>query len=155
MIHASIRGRLGGDPVQRETRAGKEMVTASAAVDVAKPGEEPVSEWISIVAFGAVAKLLAQHAKGDAISAMGSMTRSTFTGRDGQERTSWSLLVESILSARTAAGNKRSREQHNGARARTGRGRKSPYAVQHRPTSVSGPPPPDDPVADLWRGGPS
>ena len=123
MIRAAIHGRLGGDPIRRETRAGREMVTASAAVDVAKPGEEPVSEWISIVAFGAVAELLAQHAKGDVISAMGSMTRSTFTGRDGQERTSWSLLAELVLSARTV----RSRARRDtSAATRPTRSRRTP-----------------------------
>jgi single-strand DNA-binding protein len=100
MIRAAIHGRIGGDPVQRETRAGKPMCTASIAVDVAKAGEEAATEWFSIVAFGAVGDALARHVKGDLISAMGPLTRSVFTARDGQERMSWSLLAESVLSAR-------------------------------------------------------
>jgi single-stranded DNA-binding protein len=70
------------------------MCTASVAINVAKVGEEVATEWISIVAFGAVGEALAQHVKGDLISAMGPLTRSTFTGRDGQGRCGWSLLAE-------------------------------------------------------------
>ncbi len=86
MIRVSIYGRIGGDPVERATKAGKPMVTASVAVNVAKVGEEAATEWISIVAFGTVGEALALHAKADPISVMGTLTRSTFTGRDGQER---------------------------------------------------------------------
>jgi len=63
MIRASITGRAGGDPVQRDTRNGGVMVTVSAAVNVAKPGDEPVIEWVSLVAFGKAAEALAQHRK--------------------------------------------------------------------------------------------
>jgi single-stranded DNA-binding protein len=64
-------------PVRRETRTGKEMVAASAAVNVAKPGEERATEWIGLVAFGGVAESLERHAKGDVIMVMGPLTRST------------------------------------------------------------------------------
>ena len=37
MIRASIYGRLGADPVERETRNGKEMVTVSLAVNAGRP----------------------------------------------------------------------------------------------------------------------
>jgi len=100
VIRASIIGRCGGDPKQRETRNGKPMTTVSLAVDVGKPGEE-ATEWISLVAFGTAAEALAQHAKGDLISAMGPLTRSTFEGRDGETRTGWSLVTESLLSVKT------------------------------------------------------
>jgi single-strand DNA-binding protein len=104
MIRASIHGRLGNDPVQRETRGGRAMVTASIAVNVAKPGDEPATEWFSLAAFGKAAEALAQHGKGDLLSAMGPLTRSTFQGRDGEERTSWSLVAESLISVRTVYG---------------------------------------------------
>jgi len=38
MIRASVYGRLGGDPVERQTRNGKAMVTASLAVNVFQEG---------------------------------------------------------------------------------------------------------------------
>ena len=101
MIQASIYGRLGADPVERETRNGKAMVTASLAVDASRPdaGEETV--WISLAAFGRAGKALARHAKGDLVAAMGALYRNRFTGRDGVEREGWSLTVEAIVSART------------------------------------------------------
>jgi single-strand DNA-binding protein len=141
MIRAAINGRLGGNPVQRATRTGKSMVTASVAVNVAKTGEEPVSEWISVAAFGVLAESLAQHTKGDVITAMGSLTRSAFTDRDGKERSSWSLLAESVLSARTARGDTRGRRAAQPAR-RPQRG--------IRQAAQGGPPLPADSVDDLY-----
>jgi single-strand DNA-binding protein len=152
MIRAAINGRLGNDPVTRDTSTGKAMVTASVAVNVAKPNEDAVTEWISIAAFGSVSEMLARHAKGDVVMAMGTLTRSTFTGRDGQERTAWSLLTESLLSARTVY----DRPHDSTAAARPQRARaprrSAHYKKPQRPPA--GPPMPNDPVADLWQGEP-
>ncbi len=101
MIRASLYGRLGGDPVERETRNGKTMVTASLAVSAGRPDADEETVWFSLAAFGRTADALARHVKGDLLGAMGSLHRSRFTGRDGQERESWSLTVDSIVSART------------------------------------------------------
>ena len=101
MIRASIYGRLGGDPVERQTRAGKTFTTASLAVNVARPGDDDDTEWFDLAAFGRQADELMRHAKGELVAVMGSLTRRRYTGRDGNERESWSLTVESILSART------------------------------------------------------
>jgi single-strand DNA-binding protein len=102
VITAAAYGRLGADPVSRTTAAGKDMVTGALAVDVARPpSESDDTEWIGIVAFGAVANTLLLHRKGDLIAAMGRLCRNRFTGLDGTERVSWSLTVGSIVSART------------------------------------------------------
>ena len=101
MIRASIYGRLGADPVERETRNGKAMVTVSLAVSAGRPDADEETVWFSLAAFGRAAETLARHAKGDLIAAMGPLHRTRFTGRDGQEREGWSLTVESIVSART------------------------------------------------------
>ena len=101
MIRASVYGRLGGDPIERETRAGKLMVTASLAVNVARPGDDDDTQWFDVAAFGRQAEALARHAKGELLAVMGGLTRRKYTGRDGNERESWSLTAESILSART------------------------------------------------------
>jgi single-strand DNA-binding protein len=102
MINASVHGRLGGDPVERSTRAGKPMTTCSVAVNVGRPGESEATEWVSLAAFGKNGELLARHLKGDVVAVMGPLHRTTFTGRDGQARTNWSLTVESLVSARSA-----------------------------------------------------
>ena len=144
MIRAAIHGRIGADPVQRETRTGKSMCTASVAVNVAKVGEEAATEWIGIVAFGAVGEALARHAKADPISVMGTLTRSTFKGRDGQERCSWSLLAEAVLSARPIG---RPRARTSGAQRRP----RAPGPVRrHAASPAAGAPMPNDRVDDLW-----
>jgi single-strand DNA-binding protein len=152
VIRASISGRIGSDPVQRESRTGKSMVTASVAVNVAKPTEEAATEWVSLVAFGAVAESLARHAKGDVIMVMGSLTRSTFTGRDGEERSSWSLLAESVLSARTVR-NERPRERRNTSTSTRPRGARSSANSLYSAPKGSGRTAdlPDDAVGDLYQ----
>ena len=139
MIRAAINGRLGADPVERTTRGGKPMVTASVAVDVGRPGEDPQTEWINLVAFGTAAEVLADHAKGDLVAVMGPLTRSAFTGRDGIERCSWSVLAEAILSIRSIAPQRRSP-------------RRRPYTKPRAVDQPSeGPPLPDEAVGDLGR----
>ena len=133
MIRASIYGRLGADPVERETRNGKTMVTASLAVSAGRPdaGEETV--WFSLAAFGRTAEALVRHGKGDLLAAMGPLYRSRFTGRDGTERKGWSLTVEAVMSARTV---------------RPAGGRKRAEAAKPAPagTSVDGAAPFDDEI---------
>ncbi len=101
MIRASIYGRLGADPVERETRNGKAMVTASLAVSAGRPDADQETQWFNLVAFGRAGEDLMRHQKGDLVACMGALTKNRYTARDGQERESWSLNVESIVSART------------------------------------------------------
>jgi len=112
MIRASVYGRLSGDPVERQTRNGNAMVTVSLAVNCARHGEDESTEWFSVAAFGKTGEALARHAKGELVAIMGVLTRTSFTGRDGQQRQGWSITADAILSARTArpSGGKR-REQ--------------------------------------------
>ncbi len=110
MIRASIYGRLGADPVERETRNGKEMVTVSLAVNAGRPDVGEETQWFNLVAFGRTAEALARHLKGDLIGCMGDLYRNRYVARDGQTRESWSLTIQSIVSARTVrpgAGRKR------------------------------------------------
>jgi single-strand DNA-binding protein len=102
MIRASVYGRMGADPVERTTKNGNPMVTGSLAVNCARQGEDEVMEWFSVAAFGKAGEILARHAKGELIAVMGQLTRTSFTGRDGQQRQGWSITADSILSARTA-----------------------------------------------------
>ena len=98
MIRAVIAGRLGADPVARQTARGTNMVTVSAAVDVAREGADPLIEWVGLVGFGTAADALLRCKKGDVVTAIGQLTKSTFTARDGEERSSWSLRVDQIIS---------------------------------------------------------
>ncbi len=122
MIRASIYGRLGADPVERETRNGTEMVTGSLAVNAGRPDVGEETQWFNLVAFGRGAKGMLRHAKGDLVACMGGLTKNRYTARDGQEREGWSLTVESIVSARTV---------------RPGGGRKRAAAAKPAPAGVS------------------
>lgn len=100
MIRASVYGRLGADPIARQTKNGKAMVTCSFAVNAARPGTEEITEWFSLAAFGKTAEALERHFKGDLLAASGELHKTKFVGRDGKERESWALTVAHIVSAR-------------------------------------------------------
>ena len=101
MIEASLRGRLGKTPVERQTKDGWLWVTASIAVDVARDDRDESVEWFNLAAFGTAAEVLLAHEGGELINAFGRLTRSTYTAKDGTERTSWQLTAGQILSARS------------------------------------------------------
>jgi single-stranded DNA-binding protein len=104
------------------------MITASIAVNVARPGEPEVTEWINLVAFGKAGEALARHQKGDLVAVMGPLTRLNFVARDGTERTSWSLTVDSLVSARTVRpGGRRPPSASPAARRETPRGAIHPH----------------------------
>jgi single-strand DNA-binding protein len=139
VIRAAIYGRLGGDPINRLTRAGKEWVTVSLAVDVARHGEDQETEWFSISGFGVTAEALARHKKGDIVSVSAQLHRARYTGRDGQERSVWSLTADSIVSARSMRPGSRSASRASRAH------RQNTSARDSEPRVAS------DPVDDLWR----
>ncbi len=101
MIRASAYGRLEGDPVQRETRNGNAMATASLAVNVARAGADEDTAWFSLAAFGKTGEALLRHHKGDLLAAMGTLTRRKYTDSNGDDREGWALTCEQIVSART------------------------------------------------------
>ncbi len=118
MIRASIYGRLGADPVERQTRSGKEMVTVSLAVNAGRPDVGEETQWFNLVAFGRAAKDLMRHPKGDLLACMGNLTKNRYTAHDGQEREGWSLNVDAIVSARTV--------RPSGGRKRAGTAKAAP-----------------------------
>ncbi len=129
MIAASVYGRLGADPVERQTRNGKAMVTVSLAVSAGRPDADEETVWFSLAAVGRAAETLARHAKGDLLAAMGPLHRTRFTGRDGQERQGWSLTVESVVSARTVrpTGGRKRAETAKAAPAGASAGNGTPF----------------------------
>ncbi len=102
MMQVSAYGRLGRDPEERQTRGGKAMVVSALAVAVNRFGEPEATEWLDLIAFGKAGEMLARHLKGETVSIAGTMTKRAYTGRDGAARVSWSVVVDSIVSARTA-----------------------------------------------------
>lgn len=96
-----MHGRLAADPVERQTKAGLPMVTCNVAVDVSGRDSEETM-WVGLLAFGHAADELLRASKGSMVAAIGKLTKSRYTGKDGAERESWSLLADSILTVASA-----------------------------------------------------
>ena len=98
----AAHGRLGKDPMQHTTEAGKVWATCSLAVtlDTGKD-REPETEWIGLVAFGRQAEALLRHKRGDMVSVFGRLQLNVWAGQDGGERRQLQIVVDSLLSACT------------------------------------------------------
>lgn len=105
--------RLCRPPEQRTTAAGKPMTTGTIVVDLGRDAETP--EWFSLVAFGTIAEALAKHAKDDMVAISGRLTKWSWKSRDGVQRTGFSVLVDSIQSARTVRPGKAPKAGHEQA----------------------------------------
>jgi single-strand DNA-binding protein len=104
-----LYGRLYRAPEERTTAAGKPMTTAGVVVDLGRDAEMP--EWISLVAFGRIGEVLAKHVKGDMVAVGGWLSKSSWTAQDGSVHTGFSVLIDSIASARTVRPAKASARQ--------------------------------------------
>jgi single-strand DNA-binding protein len=139
MIRISAYGRLGGDPVARTTKTGKSMITGTLAVSVGRSGEPEATEWFGLTSFGQAGEELGRHSKGDPIAVMGPLHRSSFVGRDGKERASWTITIETVVSARTVRPGARKPSARSDSRRRELAG-----------TATL----PDDPIEDIGRDDP-
>ena len=99
-------GRLVADPRPIETRSGKAMTAARMAVTVecrdggGETGEETL--WLSVLAFGRVAEDLARSAKGEPVSVSGRVRLERYVAGDGEERETWQVLADAVVSSRSA-----------------------------------------------------
>jgi single-strand DNA-binding protein len=127
MMQATIYGRLAFDPRAVTTRSGTPMTSARVAVDVtAKDAQDPQTLWIDLLAFGAQSEALGQLAKGDMVSAIGRLTRGTYTTRGGETREQYTVIADSLISARTC----RPKAGGQAAADPGGRARQASMAVQ-------------------------
>ena len=98
----SAFGRLVADPVERTSKAGTNYMTARVAVNVTGArAPKPQTWFLDVTAFRDAAARLAKCRKGSAVCLMGDLTKSTWEGRDGADRDSWSLVANDCLSAAT------------------------------------------------------
>jgi single-strand DNA-binding protein len=109
VLIANLYGRLGQDPVERLTNTGKLMATCSVAVDVAGHAAEPATLWVSVLAFGQVAEALLRAEKGQMLAAMGRLSRGEYTSKTGEVREQWTLVAESVVTAKSARPGRRDR----------------------------------------------
>ena len=120
MMMISARGRLARDPKPVNTHSGKPMTTATVAVSLAlRTGGETVdgTQWLNLLAFGKVADLLLKHKQANMVSVSGNCQLTKYTTSDGTERENITVILDSLISARTTrpGGGKRKEEpSHNG-----------------------------------------
>lgn len=101
-------GRLGNDPIRRETKTGKAVASFSLATSRLVPdgqpseeGEEPgkreETDWHNIVVWGRQAEVCYQFLrKGRTIYVEGSLRRKAYTNKDGQQRVSFEVHADSV-----------------------------------------------------------
>lgn len=96
----ALYGRLGGDPVQRQSQAGNPWATTSIAVDLGKD-EDAGPTWFGVVAFGRTAETLCKQSKGDLVSISGRLQLNRFQDRDGKDREQLQVVADVVISARS------------------------------------------------------
>ncbi|PDV97305.1 single-stranded DNA-binding protein [Candidatus Chloroploca asiatica] len=100
--HVELTGNLGAEPELRFTVAGTLVAKASLAVHHRYlTGERWLqrTDWFRLVAFGAVAELLATFAKGERVNIRGRLQASSYLDREGVKRTTVEVVVLQALLA--------------------------------------------------------
>ena len=96
-------GRLVADPQTKITSNDNNMTFARLAVSLpcrtAEDGQAVM--WLGVTAFGKQADALAKHTKGDLVSVSGQLQINQWTGQDGGTYSGYSLVADSVISART------------------------------------------------------
>ncbi|MGG5950921.1 single-stranded DNA-binding protein [Salmonella enterica] len=110
-------GRLVADPQTKTTSKGTNMAMARMAVSLpcsaAQDGQATL--WLGVLAFGKQADALAKHTKGDVVSIGGTMQANQWTGQDGSAQNGYSVIADSVISARTSRpGGGRTKQQSAG-----------------------------------------
>ena len=111
----SLYGRLTVDPQPHQTRTGTAMTSAKLAVDLPckEDPEGKATWWVSLLAFGKQAELLAGHHKGDMVSASGQLQLNRWKAQDGTQRETHQLIADTLISAKTVRpGRKTSTANH-------------------------------------------
>ena len=90
-----IKGRLGRDPEIKYSKDNLAISTASVAVN--RFGKDEGTDWFNVTAFGKSAEFLFKYSKkGDEIIVVGRMQSNKYTGKDGVEKTSWSVIASEL-----------------------------------------------------------
>ena len=142
-------GRLVADPRAIETRSGKPMTAARLAVTVecrdggGETGEETL--WLSVLAFGRVVEDLARSAKGEPVSVSGRVRLERYVAGDGEERETWQVLADAVVSSRSVRP-RGGRRGGSGGASRQGPDRGGSRASRPSPAATSAPADFDDDI---------
>ena len=110
----AVHGRLGRDPEARSTSTGTAMVTTTIAVTLESYKDGATTDgtlWLEVVAFGRVAQTVERHAKGDPVSIAGRLQMNQWRNKDGVDQERLEIVLDSIVSARTAQPGSRRKEK--------------------------------------------
>jgi single-strand DNA-binding protein len=92
-----VLGRLGADPVSRETKTGSKMVTFRLATSRKFRDKSEHTEWFSVTSWGRDAeRCLTYLSKGRSVLVEGSLQTHKYMGRDGVERLSLDIRADEI-----------------------------------------------------------
>lgn len=98
-----IKGRLGADPIESQTKRDTAMVRFRVAVNDRKD-EDP--QWFDVVAFGKTAEFVGQFIrKGDSVVVAGAVKLNSYEGRDGETRHTLSVLADKVVGDGSSGGN--------------------------------------------------
>jgi single-strand DNA-binding protein len=101
-------GRLGADPVMRETKSGAVVVHFPVATSRRVKTTEPVdtedgkavreeTQWHRVVAWGPQGQACAQYLKkGQQVYVEGAVLSRKYENKDGEERLSFEVIAESV-----------------------------------------------------------
>lgn len=95
-----LLGRLGNDPVQRETKNGTKVVHFSMATSrpVTRDGEtKPETQWHKVVVWGKQGEACANHLKkGHQALVVGEFRSRPYDDKDGNPRTQYEVHAERV-----------------------------------------------------------
>jgi single-strand DNA-binding protein len=92
-----LMGRLGGDPVQKDTKTGKKVVTFSLATSRKSKDRGEVTQWHHVVTWGVQAEhCMAYLKKGQSVLVEGTIRTNRYTGKDGVERQAVDVYADDI-----------------------------------------------------------
>lgn len=95
----AIMGRLVADPELRTTPAGVNVCKFRIACDrnFAKPGEHRQADFIDVITWRQSADFVCRYfQKGSLIAIQGRLQTNTYTGKDGNNRTSVAVVADNI-----------------------------------------------------------
>ena len=93
-----LTGRLTADPELKTTQSGVSVVSFCIAVQRQyKSGEEPITDFINIVAWRHTAEFVTKYfKKGNMIGIEGSIQTRKYTDKDGNNRTAFEVLANNV-----------------------------------------------------------
>ena len=90
-----IIGSLGADPVTRATKDGIQVTSFNVAVN--GKGKDAAPVWFKINAWRGLADLTQKYlSKGKKVAVVGSVSISSYTGNDGQTRSSLEVNADEV-----------------------------------------------------------